>query len=79
MGIFGLGAALPVVALAYASRAAMQKVRGPLLQAGKVGKKLLGTVMLVLAALIVSGAYRQVETWLVERSPDWLTNLSTRF
>ncbi|MDP1967941.1 MAG: cytochrome c biogenesis CcdA family protein [Burkholderiaceae bacterium] len=79
MGIFGLGAALPVVALAYVSRGAMLKMRGRLLQAGKSGKMVLGAVMVGLAALILFGADKPLEAWLVDQSPAWLTRLTTRF
>lgn len=79
MGIFGLGAALPVVALAYVSRGVMTKMRGKLMQAGKTGKAILGVIMIGLAIMILSGADKPVETWLVEQSPAWLTNLTTRF
>ncbi|MGS0755544.1 cytochrome c biogenesis CcdA family protein [Roseateles sp. GG27B] len=79
MGIFGLGAALPVVALAYLSRGAMMKMRGKLMVAGKTGKTILGTIMIALAFMILSGADKPVETWLVDHSPAWLTQLTTRF
>lgn len=79
MGIFGLGAALPVVALAYVSRGAMMKMRGKLMQAGKTGKMILGAIMIALAVMILSGADKPVETWLVDYSPAWLTKLTTRF
>ncbi len=79
MGIFGLGAALPVVALAYVSRGAMMRMRGKLMQAGKTGKTILGAIMIALAVMILSGADRPVETWLVDHSPAWLTKLTTRF
>jgi len=79
MGIFGIGAALPVVALAYVSRGAMMKMRGKLLEAGKTGKMILGAVMIALAALILSGIDKQMETWLVNHSPAWVTKLTTQF
>ena len=79
MGIFGLGAALPVVALAYVGRTTMLKLRGRLLQAGKSGKMVLGAVMVALAAMILSGADKPVESWLVTHSPAWLTQLTTRY
>lgn len=79
MGVFGLGAALPVVALAYVSRGALMKARGKLIQAGAAGKAILGAIMVTLAALILSGADKPMEAWLVERSPAWLTTLTTRF
>lgn len=79
MGIFGLGAAMPVVGLAYLSRAAMMKVRGKLMQAGKTGKIVLGAIMVGIAALILTGADKPLEAWLVEMSPAWLTALTTHF
>ncbi len=79
MGVFGVGAALPVVALAYVSRGAMVKMRGKLVQAGKTGKTVLGAIMLAIAIVILSGADKPVETWLVDHSPSWLTQLTTRF
>lgn len=79
MGVFGVGAALPIVALAYVSRGALARTRSKLLQAGKAGKTALGVVMVAVAALILSGADRPVETWLVDHSPLWLTSLSTRY
>jgi len=79
MGLFGIGAALPVVILAYVSRTAMIKVRGQLLQAGKTGKTVLGLIMVSIAVMILTGMDKHVEVWLVEISPDWLTALTTRF
>ncbi|WP_411885402.1 cytochrome c biogenesis CcdA family protein [Polaromonas sp. YR568] len=79
MGIFGVGAALPVVALAYVSRGAMMKMRNRLMEAGKTGKVVLGIIMIALAATVLTGADKPVEAWLVDRSPAWLTQLTTRF
>jgi cytochrome c biogenesis protein CcdA len=79
MGVFGVGAALPVVALAYAGRGALGRMRGKLMQAGKAGKTLMGVVMIALSAMILSGLDKPVETWLVDHSPTWLTQLTTRF
>lgn len=79
MAVFGIGAALPLVALAQVSRAGMTTLRGRLLLAGKTGKKLMGGLLLALAAMILSGADKPVEAWLVEHSPAWLTTLTTRF
>ena len=79
MSLFGLGAALPVVLLGLLSRGAMSRSRDRLLQAGRIGKTVMGVAMIVLAALILSGADKQVESWLLDRSPDWLTSLTTRY
>lgn len=79
MGVFGIGAAFPVVALAYVGRSAMVKMRSTLMQAGKTGKMILGAVMIALAAMILSGGDKPLEAWLVEQSPAWLTKWTTRF
>ncbi|GGH49817.1 cytochrome C biogenesis protein CcdA [Comamonas phosphati] len=79
MAVFGIGAALPLVALAYVSRSAMGRMRSGLMQAARTGKILLGTVMVALAVLILTGADRPMEAWLVEHSPAWLTHLTTQF
>ena len=55
------------------------KMRSGLMQAGKTGKMLMGAFMIALAAMILSGTDKLFESWLVEHSPTWLTQLSTRF
>ena len=55
------------------------RTRGSLMQAGKTGKLVLGALMLLVAAMIVSGADRPVEAWLVDQSPAWLTKMTTQF
>jgi cytochrome c-type biogenesis protein len=79
MGLFSVGAALPIVILGYISRSAMMSVRGRLLQAGRAGKVALGSAMLLIAIATISARDRQAEAWLVNHSPAWLTNLTARF
>ena len=79
MLIFGIGAAAPLVLLGSLSRATLVQVRGRLLSAGKYGKQLLGLVMLGLGALIATGMDKSVEAWVLDRTPEWLTAITTRF
>jgi cytochrome c biogenesis protein CcdA len=79
MLIFGIGAAAPLVLLGSLSRASLTKVRGRLLTAGKVGKQGLGMVMLGLGILIVTGLDKSLEAWVLDRMPNWLTAVTTRF
>ncbi len=79
MGVFGLGAGLPLIALGMLTRQAMSRVRGTLLATGRVGKRLLGAGLILVALLILSGSDRAVETWLVDHSPGWLSDLTTRY
>ncbi len=79
MACFGLGAGLPLIILGLLSRQAMQKARNSLFTAGKVGKQLLGGMMILIAIMIITGLDKQFESVLVQASPDWLNNLTTRF
>lgn len=79
MAAFGIGAALPLLAVGTVSRQAFGRWRGRMLAAGGAGKRVLGAGALVLAVLILSGAEQRVEAALVAASPPWLTDLTTRF
>ncbi len=76
---FGIGAALPLMVLGFASREAMLRWRGRLAEAGKGGKMLLGVVLIAVGLLVASGADKKLEVFLVNASPDWLTNLTTSY
>lgn len=79
MAAFGIGAALPLMMLGFASREAMQRWRGRLAEAGKGGKMLLGVVLVAVGLLVATGADKKLETVLVNASPAWLTTLTTRY
>jgi cytochrome c biogenesis protein CcdA len=79
MAAFGLGAALPLLVLGLLSREAMMRWRSRLLQAGSGGKTVLGILLLAVGLLILTGLDKTIEAALVEASPDWLTNLTTRY
>ena len=79
MVLFAIGAALPMLAIGRLGREAMLHWRGTLLGAGKIGKQALGGVMIALALLVLTGADKVIETYLVAISPDWLSDITTRF
>jgi cytochrome c-type biogenesis protein len=79
MLLFGLGAGTPLVLIGGLSREAMARARGRLLSAGQPGKGLLGVMLLAIGAAILSGADKHFEAWVLDHSPDWLTELTTRF
>jgi cytochrome c biogenesis protein CcdA len=76
---FGIGAAMPLIALGLLSRATLVRVRGRLLGAGKLGKQLLGSVMIGIGVLICAGVDKSVEILLLNHTPDWLNAMTTRF
>jgi cytochrome c-type biogenesis protein len=79
MLVFGLGASSPLLVVGILSRELMSKARDRLLSAGQYLKAALGMAFVVIGASIVTGADRRIETALVEASPQWLTDLTTRF
>jgi cytochrome c-type biogenesis protein len=79
MFAFGIGAALPLLAIGLMSREALARWRNRLLAAGSGGKALMGVVLVATGALILTGLDKRIETILVEASPAWLTDITTRF
>ncbi|MBX9824768.1 MAG: cytochrome c biogenesis CcdA family protein [Xanthobacteraceae bacterium] len=79
MFAFGVGAALPLLAVGMMSREALMRWRGRMLSAGSRGKAAMGVLLLAVGVLILTGLDKRVEAALVEASPDWLTALTTRF
>ena len=79
MMIFALGAGTPLVVLGSISRAAVTRVRGRMMQAGKLGKSILGGLILLLGIAILTGLDKAFEAWVVRISPDWLNELTTRY
>ena len=76
---FGVGAAVPLMVLGFVSREAMMRWRGKLMEAGKGGKMLLGALLLAVGLLVATGADKKLEVFLLDVSPQWLTDLTTRY
>jgi cytochrome c-type biogenesis protein len=76
---FGIGAALPLLGLGWLSRETMVRWRGTMLSAGSGLKSALGLLFVIVGALIITGADKRLEAFLVDASPAWLTNLTTSF
>jgi cytochrome c-type biogenesis protein len=76
---FGVGAALPLVVIGLLSRQALMRWRDKLIVGGKGAKIALGLLFIGLGVMIVTGFDKRLETVLVEGSPQWLTDLTTRF
>jgi cytochrome c biogenesis protein CcdA len=79
MFLFGVGASAPLLILGLLGHSALTRMKTSLLRVGHLGKMVLGAVFLIMAIGIVSGADRQLESWLVDHSPAWLTGLTTRY
>ena len=79
MTAFGLGAAIPLLVLGVVSRSAMLTWRGRLLGFGAFAKRALGVMLLIIGAAILLGVEKKIEAALVSASPEWLTQLTTRY
>jgi len=76
---FGLGAATPLVVVGLLARRLGAGTQGRWLRVAATARRALGIVLAIVGVVIVLGLDKPLETWLVERSPDWLTELTTRF
>ena len=79
MLIFSIGAALPLLIIGLLSREAVQRWRKQALSLSHALKAALGLFLILIGALVVAGFDKRVETVLVNASPQWLTELTTRF
>jgi len=73
---FSVGAAVPLVALAYVSREALGRRAESI---ARIARPLTGVALVVVGILTLSGGDRLIETRLVDVMPGWLMDLTTRF
>ncbi|SEP39339.1 Cytochrome C biogenesis protein transmembrane region [Methylobacterium sp. UNC300MFChir4.1] len=78
MLLFGLGAALPLLLLGTLSREVLMRWRDRMMGLGKGLKAALGLILVATGLMIATGYDKTAETALVNASPDWLTDLTTR-
>lgn len=79
MLMFGIGTALPLVALGFLSRATLLALRSRMLGAGSAGKMLLGGALVTVSLLMITGLDHPLESYLVQASPPWLSAATTQF
>jgi cytochrome c-type biogenesis protein len=79
MLFFGIGATLPMLALAYGSRQAITARRNRLERMGRVAMPVMGVILIGIALIVLSGLDKQAEAALLDVMPDWLVQLTTRF
>lgn len=79
LGLFGTGAALPLVAVAYASRTGFARAKGWVLTRVDMVKKGLGVLIGLTGLAILTGGDKWLETQVVNVLPDAWINLTTLF
>jgi cytochrome c biogenesis protein CcdA len=78
MALFGLGAATPLLLLGAASRRTLARWRGGLLSGARQARWVLGAVLMATGALVLCGADKPVQAWVLDHSPAWLIDWTTR-
>lgn len=78
MTAYSLGAALPLLALAYGSRSFLLGRRS-LGRVARVGQPVVGIALVLTGLLALMGADKAIETAVLDRMPAWLVDLTTRF
>lgn len=75
---FGLGAATPILALAYGSRQAVFARRDWLARVSSISKPTMGVAFIAIGTLVLTGLDKLVEASLTRAMPDWLVTVTTR-
>ncbi|MDF2114020.1 cytochrome c biogenesis CcdA family protein [Roseiarcaceae bacterium H3SJ34-1] len=78
MSAFALGAATPILLLAYGSRQAIMARRDWMARTSRIGKPLMGAAFFGIGLFILTGLDKIVETSLTNAMPEWLANVTTR-
>lgn len=79
LGLFGIGAAIPLVAVAYASRQGFSAARGWVLQRIDLIKKSFGVLILLTGVAILSGADKWLEARVLNFLPEAWISATTLF
>lgn len=79
MLFFGLGATLPMLALAYGSRHGLARRRDAFARFGRIAMPAMGGLLIAVAAAVLSGLDKRAEAALIDWMPEWLIVLTTRF
>lgn len=79
MFVFGIGAAIPLLLISMISRSALLQWRGSAVATGKTLKRFVGGVLITFGLLTISGFDRTLQAYLIDLSPDWLTNLTVLY
>jgi cytochrome c biogenesis protein CcdA len=77
MATFGLGAATPILGLAYGSQRAIIARRDVLVRASRVAKPLMGAALVGVGGLVVTGFDKGLEASLTSAMPEWLVVVTT--
>ena len=73
---FAGGVSTVILALGYGARAALQRRRALMRKIAERAKPIMGIVFVAVGVILLTGALRPVETWLLNVLPYWLQDFS---
>ncbi|MEH6420075.1 cytochrome c biogenesis CcdA family protein [Pseudomonas sp. CGJS7] len=79
MLVFSLAAALPLVALGLASRSWFLRNHDRAARFAQIGRRAMGVGLLAIGLLVLTGMDKQLESLLLQLTPAWLVELTTRY
>jgi cytochrome c-type biogenesis protein len=79
MLVYAIGAAIPMLLIAYGFRSFVQKNLGKIFNVTESSKKIFGTVLLVTSVFIFFGLDKSFETFLLNNLPESWVDLITKF
>ena len=78
MTSFGLGASMPMLALAYGAQSLLARHRSRLLGAGSAAKTGMGLVLVLVGLAVLAGVDKKIEALLLQAMPSGWIDLITR-
>lgn len=79
LAAFGMGAATPILAVAYGARSLLMSRKGFLLSAASTGKKVFGVCMILVGVATLARVDKFLEARALDLLPEWITDLSVKF
>ncbi len=73
---FAAGVSTVILALGYGARAALQRRRALMRSIAEKAKPIMGVTFVAVGLILLTGALRPVETWLLNVLPYWLQDFS---
>ena len=78
MTLFGVGAAVPVLAIGYGAQSLMTRNRGQFLKFGAMATSAMGFVLVAVGTFVLTGLDKKVETLLLNHLPSGWIELITK-
>lgn len=78
LGVFGLGAAIPLVLVGTLSATRLGRVRAWVLQHGGRAQQIMGILLALVGVMVLAGFDKALEAWLTQVLPDSWLQFTTR-